>query len=242
MPGTWRRILLESTGSTNDFLKEGLLGLSDRTVVRAVRQTSGKGRLGRTWESPPGGLYASILLVPPPSPEHASRVALLIADIICGELLRAGIGACVKWPNDVIAGDGKIAGILPEYGTFPVPWFVTGMGVNLAAAPSIPGRNGPPPAAWARFAPPPDPDALLDRLLLELDEAWPDRTLDPISDRAEGITGRLWMSGREVEVVRGERLDTGIVKGIDAQGRLLLSTGSGMIYLDSGELSPVRSR
>ncbi len=242
MPGAWRRILLESTGSTNDFLKEGLKGLSDRTVVRAVRQTSGKGRLGRTWESPPGGLYASILLVPPPSPEHASRVALLLADIICGELLRAGIEACVKWPNDVIAGEGKIAGILAEYGTFPHPWFVTGMGVNLVEAPSIPGREGPPPVCWAGFAPPPDPGVLLDRILQELDEAWPDRALDPVSDRTEGISGRLWMSGREVGVTRGDRLDIGILEGIDGQGRLLLSTRSGMIYLDSGELSPVRGR
>lgn len=241
MPGTWRRILLESTGSTNDFLKEGLQSLSDRTVVRAVRQTSGKGRLGRTWESPPGGLFASILLVPPPSPEHASRVALLLSDIICGMLRLAGIAACVKWPNDVIAGEGKVAGILSEYGTFPSPWFVTGMGINLLEAPSIPAREGPPPVSWASFAPPPDPEALLDRLLLELDEAWPDRTLDPIKNRVEGISERLWMSGREVEVIRGDMPESGIVKGMDGQGRLLLSTRSGMIMLDSGELKPVRS-
>lgn len=240
MPGAWRRILLESTGSTNDFLKEGLRSLSDRTAVRAVKQTSGKGRLGRVWESPPGGLYASILLVPPPSPEHASHAALLLADIICGMLRGAGIEAYVKWPNDVIAGCGKIAGILAEYGTFPSPWFVTGIGVNLVEAPSIPGREGPPPVRWADFAPPPDPEALLDRLLLELDEAWPDRAQDPVAGRVDGISERLWMSGLEVAAVRGGRRDIGTVKGIDGQGRLMLATGSGLVMLDSGEISPVR--
>jgi len=241
VPGVWRRILLDSTSSTNDFLKERLEGLSDRTVVRAVRQTSGRGRLGRTWESPPGGLYASFLLVPPPSPEHASRVALLLADLLCGILRRAGIEAFVKWPNDVIAGEGKIAGILPEYGTHPHPWFVVGMGVNLVDAPSVPGRRGPLPVSWAGFAPPPDPDSLLDSLLQVLDEAWPARTLDPVSGRTHGISERLWMAGREVEVVRGGRTDSGIVRGIDAEGRLVLATGSGLIMLDSGEVESGRS-
>ncbi|NLI01833.1 MAG: biotin--[acetyl-CoA-carboxylase] ligase, partial [Candidatus Fermentibacter daniensis] len=80
----WVVIELESVGSTNDYLKERLHGLHDRTVVTARRQTAGRGRLGRTWASPPGGLYASLLLKPPPVPELAQRVSLLAAGILCG--------------------------------------------------------------------------------------------------------------------------------------------------------------
>lgn len=229
-------IRLESVRSTNDFLKEGVASLPDRLAVIADEQTSGRGRLGRSWASPHGGLYASILLKPPPPPEMAARVALLSADILCGILGQSGIEARIKWPNDVLVEDRKIAGILPEYGTSPVPWFILGVGMNLASMPGIADSRGLAPAAWYEFGAPPAARDLLDTFLDHLDEAWPDRAADPLLDRLEAISARLWMVGRPVLVARGDEILEGVVSGIAEDGRLVLSGGRGESIIDSGEL------
>lgn len=232
-------IRLESVSSTNDFLKEGLTSFPDRQAVVADEQTSGRGRLGRSWASPRGGLYASILLKPPPPPEMASRVALLSADILCGILGQSGIEARIKWPNDVLVDDRKIAGILPEYGTGPMPWFILGVGMNLASVPGIADGRGLAPAAWYEFGAPPAPPDLFDTFLDSLDEAWPDRMADPLLNRLDSISTRLWMVGRRVLVARGDDILEGVVSGIAEDGRLVLSGSGGESVIDSGELRQV---
>ena len=235
----WEVIDLESVGSTNDYLKERLQGLHDRTVVTARRQTAGRGRLGRTWASPPGGLYASLLLKPPPVPELAQRVSLLAAEILCGIMGEAGMDACIKWPNDVLVDDRKIAGILPEFGTKPEPWFILGAGVNLVSAPPVPDGRGLPSTAWSEYARPPAPGELLASFLSCLDAAWPDRSVDPLAGGTESISRRLWRFGRTVHISRGSDAVTGVVTGIDAKGRLVLRSDSGTTVLDSGEIGMI---
>lgn len=239
VPHRWEVIALDSVGSTNDYLKERVHGLSDRTVVSADRQTAGRGRLGRTWASPPGGLYASLLLKPPPVPELAQRVSLLAAEILCGILGEGSVEACIKWPNDVLIGDRKIAGMLPEYGTNPEPWFILGAGVNLVSAPPVPDGRGLPSTAWSEHARPPEPGTLLSIFLSRLDAAWPDRSIDPIAGRTESISRRLWRFGRTVHISRGGDGVTGVVEGIDALGRLVLGSYSGTMVLDSGEIGMI---
>lgn len=90
--------------------------LGPGTVVVAASQTAGRGRLGRSWYSPPGlGLYLSVLLRPEGAPDLAPRLTLVGALAVCTTCRDLhGVDAGIKWPNDVLAAGRKIAGILAE--------------------------------------------------------------------------------------------------------------------------------
>ena len=111
-------------------------GAGEWTVVVADTQTRGRGRLGRVWESPPGGLWFSIILRPPISPDMASRIQMLGAVAVLKVLRttikgRGKVG--VKWPNDIIVGGRKLGGILVETKTVAnaLSFAVIGVGINV---------------------------------------------------------------------------------------------------------------
>ena len=106
------------------------------TVVLAARQERGRGRVGRTWQSPLGNLHLSVLL-PPPSTERLTLVPLLLAVAVQQALADLGVAARLKWPNDLLVGDHKVAGILVEtaFGGVPPGALVAGIGINVATVP-----------------------------------------------------------------------------------------------------------
>jgi BirA family biotin operon repressor/biotin-[acetyl-CoA-carboxylase] ligase len=121
--------------STNDFAKElARQGAPEGTVVQAGVQTGGKGRLGRTWISPPGGLWLSLIVRPPLPAEKCSSLALLVSlwVIECLEK-RAALPFEVYWPNDIYVRRKKLGGILLESSVSKggVDWIVAGMGLNV---------------------------------------------------------------------------------------------------------------
>ena len=107
---------MESVNSTNTRLKElARQGAPQGTVVAALRQTGGRGRLGRSFSSPPGGLYLSILWRPESPPEKASRLSCAGALAACAAIEEVcGVSPDIKWPNDLLLGGKKISGILTE--------------------------------------------------------------------------------------------------------------------------------
>jgi len=125
------------TESTNDDVKEAARsGEAEGFVVWAWEQKGGRGRQGRTWYSPPGNLYASILLRPPGEARHAARYAFVAAlalhDLVKDYLPDAAI--TLKWPNDVLVFGKKISGVLMESSLTPqskLEWLVVGMGLNI---------------------------------------------------------------------------------------------------------------
>ena len=127
---------LMETASTNTTAKElAIHGAPEGTLVVSERQTRGKGRLGREWFSPPGeGIYLSIILRPSVSPAEAPKITLLAA-VAMAEALReaAGVQALIKWPNDILLGGKKVAGILTEISTEmdAIDYLVIGLGVNV---------------------------------------------------------------------------------------------------------------
>lgn len=124
----WRVEVVDETGSTNaDVAARARAGEAPGLVLVAETQTLGRGRLGRTWTSPPrAGLTFSALLTVPPSP----WVPLLAGVAMCRALGdAAGVEARLKWPNDVLVGDRKICGILAEVAAGRV---VLGMGLNVS--------------------------------------------------------------------------------------------------------------
>jgi BirA family biotin operon repressor/biotin-[acetyl-CoA-carboxylase] ligase len=133
----------ESVGSTNDEACQlARDGADDGTVVWADAQTKGRGRHGRTWVSPKGNLYCSIVLRPNKTPSEAAQLSLLTAVAMgdaLSELLSETCAAQHKWPNDILVDGAKIAGILLESSGGdrhrPVDWLVLGCGVNIVSHP-----------------------------------------------------------------------------------------------------------
>ena len=129
----------ESIPSTSDRLKAlARAGAPEWTIVLADEQSGGRGRDGRTWASPPGGLYLSVLLRP-----RFEKVGLLplSAGVAVAEAVgEFGVKTELKWPNDVLASGRKLAGILSEAASGPagVEWVVLGIGVNVSLDP-VPG-------------------------------------------------------------------------------------------------------
>jgi BirA family biotin operon repressor/biotin-[acetyl-CoA-carboxylase] ligase len=136
VPGSiWSSIdVVAQTGSTNeDLLAAARSGASEGAVLVAERQTRGRGRRGRSWVSQPGAaLTFSVLLRPARVPRQALGWLPLLTGVALARALRAGTGVDValKWPNDVLAGGAKLAGILAEQAGEAV---VVGIGINVSA-------------------------------------------------------------------------------------------------------------
>lgn len=137
----YRLVRLDETASTNDDARRlAGEGAPQGTLVWADRQSAGRGRRGRRWDSPPGNLYMSLLLRPTVPLTQAGQVGFLAALSIAetaAELLPNRAVAC-KWPNDVLIDGKKTAGLLLESeakadGT--ADWLVLGLGVNVASHP-----------------------------------------------------------------------------------------------------------
>lgn len=151
LAGKYAKIdVVGSTGSTNADLRKALDdGAGDRTVLLAEEQTAGVGRRARVWSSPKGaGLYLSVAL----RPEGVSFSALGSLSVVAGLAVRAtaasvGVDAVLKWPNDVLVGGAKTAGILAEAVASEPPSIVLGIGLNvLPLGDGVPAGPGGLPA------------------------------------------------------------------------------------------------
>jgi BirA family biotin operon repressor/biotin-[acetyl-CoA-carboxylase] ligase len=211
------------TGSTNaDLLAEAEAGAPEGLWLRAESQRGGRGRMGRTWLSPPGNLYAStIVRLHPGEPEPATLA--LVAAVALEEVAAAYAEPGklqLKWPNDLIAGHAKLAGILLERAGDAV---VVGFGVNLAHHPKDLER---PTASFASLGfGSPEPGVFL----LDLSEAfarwlarWRGEGLGPVRSR--------WLErGYPVGTALSTTGAEGLFEGIDSTGALLLRRADGQI-------------
>jgi BirA family biotin operon repressor/biotin-[acetyl-CoA-carboxylase] ligase len=139
-PPGWHVREVAETGSTNADLLAEADTAPDRTVLRADHQTAGRGRLDRRWDAPPGAnLLVSVLFRHPGSDpgELLRRVAIAVA-VAANEI--AGLGAVLKWPNDVLVDGRKLAGILAQRSANGA--VVVGAGVNVGWAPDGAARIG----------------------------------------------------------------------------------------------------
>ncbi len=126
----WRVRAFGAVRSTNDVARRlAAGGAPEGTVVVAGTQWGGRGRGGTRWHSPRGGLWLSVVLRPGVAADDAHGLCAAAALALAGAVNTvAGVGASVKWPNDVLVGDRKVAGILVEGGAAA---YVLGVGVNV---------------------------------------------------------------------------------------------------------------
>lgn len=208
-----------------------LLGPGDPEGAVAVTdfQTGGRGRLGRTWTAPPGtALLCSVLLRPPPG----SRIAQLslVGGLAAAQTVEAALrrSAQLKWPNDVLVDDCKVAGLLAEARDGVV---VLGVGLNVNQTAAELPEDARVPAASLRTldGAERDRDELLLDLLERLEAAYDSWLEGGLRALHAELSSRDALAGRAV-TVDGR---SGRALGIDEEGRLVLDSGS----VESGEVS-----
>jgi BirA family biotin operon repressor/biotin-[acetyl-CoA-carboxylase] ligase len=219
--------------STNTYLLgQAREGAADGVVVVADRQTAGRGRLGRRWVAPPGGsLLFSVLLRP--AGLSAERAHLLTASMAlagaaaCERL--AGVEPSLKWPNDLVVGEKKLAGILAEADLRPGPppelaAVVIGMGINVAWH-----GDAPPEVAGIAVALDGVAGAVVDRadLLVEL-LGQLERRLADLDGVAADYRARCTTLGRLVRVELAGEILTGRAIDITPEGHLVIDPGHGL--------------
>jgi BirA family biotin operon repressor/biotin-[acetyl-CoA-carboxylase] ligase len=227
----------ESLGSTSDLLlRLAAGGEPGGLAVLAHRQTAGRGRDGRPWESVAGNMHLSLLIRPEGPAREAPQWGLLAAVALHDALaphLPDAAALTLKWPNDVLLSGAKVAGMLCECAADAgqrIEWLVIGLGANLAFAPAVPGR---PTACLADHGKPPGPEAMACAVLAAF-EHWRGIRV------AEGFgpIRAAWMA-------RGPRPDAalsirggiaGRYQGLAEDGSLLLASGGRVHAVVSGEL------
>jgi len=122
----------KETESTNIIAREIASSVGEGTVVIAESQTSGRGRLGRKWISPEGGIWLSIILKPRIEPVYAPRITLLAGVSVAKTMQGFGLPAKIKWPNDILVNGKKVCGILTEIGAEVdiIDYLVVGIGID----------------------------------------------------------------------------------------------------------------
>ena len=233
--GLWRALdVTPSTGSTNaDLLARARDGAPEGEVLAAEEQTAGRGRMGRSWQSPPrAALTFSMLLRPAPvPPARRGWLPLLAGTAVAGAVRTvAAVDARLKWPNDVLAGEAKLGGILAEAVGDAV---IVGVGLNVSAVPPrLPEQALPATSLRALGTASLAREPLLAEILAEFGRwylAWREAGGDP--DRCGLRAGYTRLSatiGRRVRVeMPGGQLLSGLAVGVDEDGRLLVRAESG---------------
>jgi BirA family biotin operon repressor/biotin-[acetyl-CoA-carboxylase] ligase len=243
-PG-WRVELTETSPSTNaDVAARARAGEPEGLVLVTEHQTAGRGRLDRVWVTPPRAALTFSLLVRPETVPVARWPWLpLLTGLAVAEAVRevAGVPATLKWPNDVLVGDLKLAGILVERVEVPAGAAVVGVGLNVSST----REELPVESATSLFlagATTPDRTALLVGVLTRFShwyDAWSasgGAALRPSYREACSTLGREV----RVDLPGGEPLH-GRAVDVDADGRLLVDDGRTVRALGAGDVVHVRS-
>jgi BirA family biotin operon repressor/biotin-[acetyl-CoA-carboxylase] ligase len=231
LPAGYELASFEEIDSTNEEARRrALAGERGPLWIWALRQTAGRGRRGRGWESPIGNLSSTLLLTPGVSAADAARLSF-VAALAVREVAAAFVGTAsvkVKWPNDVLIDGRKTAGILlessGESGAQVLPWLAVGIGINLAHAPE---NAAYPATAFTQHAAAPTPAQALSELAAAWDRyfrVWRAKGFAPIREAwlehavgiGQAVTARL----------PGDTIN-GIFEGLDSGGALLLALPDG---------------
>jgi BirA family biotin operon repressor/biotin-[acetyl-CoA-carboxylase] ligase len=240
LPPLFSLVTHDVLGSTSDEAKRlATEGAPHGTLVWAREQTGGRGRLDRSWVSPRGNLFMSVVLRPEAPPAQAAELgfvaALAVAETVSA-FVPADVPVLLKWPNDVLAAGGKIAGILLEARSGMaglVDWVVLGIGTNIVAAPSA---TPYPATCLGAHAPAPPVETVLQLLATALAQhlqTWEGRGFPPIRDawlsRARGL-------GEVLEIRHGGELVKGRFLDLDMDGALVLETRTGVRRITAGDV------
>ena len=223
----------DSVPSTNDIaLRLTQVPVPEGTVVIADEQTAGRGRRGRPWVSPRGGVWLSVILSPDLALETVPIVGFAAA-IAAAVAIRktTGLLARLKWPNDVLVDGKKVVGVLTE--AAPAPgWVVVGVGINAnIARHALPeGPTSPVASLQTLLGRPIDREALMRTLLRELD-----RWYAMLGSAGVGSVLRRWREmadtlGKPVRVEMASATICGVARDVDESGALWIAMADGTAH------------
>lgn len=235
-----RLIVRDEVGSTMEEARRALhQGDPGQLWIVARSQNAGRGRHGRQWSSPPGNLYASLLLVNPCEPALAPQLGFVAGLALHDAAARVtGLAAprlALKWPNDLLVDGAKCSGLLLEgesgAGRFAV---IAGLGINIASC----AEGTPYPASFLRAH---RPDVTIEATLAALAEAFAERFAIWQRPGGFGPTRQAWLEraaflGQTITIRPPSGAVTGVFSGLDPAGRLLLETPGGTRAFDAGDL------
>ena len=221
-------LYFRSLSSTNDVAKHlATRGIKEGTIVLAENQSKGKGRLGRKWFSPKGGLWFSVILRPEIEPKHAPKLTLLGSVAVVKTMNKLyGIGAEIKWPNDILINQKKVCGILTEtsIGGENLNFAVLGFGVNanldLEAFPQH--LRDCATTLKAQLGKEISREILLCNLMENVENSYVsfgNRKFEAILDEWRKLSGFL---GSHVRILDGKRAIEGTALDLDAEGALIV--------------------
>jgi BirA family biotin operon repressor/biotin-[acetyl-CoA-carboxylase] ligase len=245
LPSLFTLVELDTVDSTNAEARrraeQGADAAPEGTIVWAAEQTAGRGRRGRTWISPRGNFYASVILRPDVPLKDAAQfgfvASLAVFDTI-GSLAQPGTDAHTKWPNDLLIAGRKVAGILLEAqgaasSDAPPDFVIVGVGVNLMHYPEdveFPatsmideGTTVMAPEFLEGFA----------RHFLAWSSIWVDEGFERLR---KNWLWRCDQVGKEVEVRLANETLTGLFKDLDGSGALILETPTGPRTITAGDI------
>jgi BirA family biotin operon repressor/biotin-[acetyl-CoA-carboxylase] ligase len=231
---------LPDCASTQDIVRAAAAtGAPEGFVAVADHQTAGRGRRGRTWSDEPGqALMFSLLLRPEPPTEQLAPLALVLGIAVAEAL---PVEARLRWPNDVVAGGAKLAGILTELET-PAGagrYVVAGIGINVnTPADGLPETDRlPATSLLAETGERHDRLALLHDVLGRIQATyreWEELGFPALFDRFRLLDD---LAGREVALQLGDGFTEGAAAGVDGTGRLVVQLADGSEQrLDAGEV------
>lgn len=218
-------------------------GAAEGTLVVTDMQTAGRGRRGRSWNSPAGvNVYFTLLLRPAYEPDKASMITLVMALAVAeGISLTCGLEAEIKWPNDVVVNGKKVCGILTEMNVAHgrIRHVVVGVGVNVGLQ-EFPPEIGATAASLAAECGRPVSRAALTANILKAFEKYYESFRQELSLSCirEIYNGRLVNRNREVRVLDPKGEFQGIARGINESGELVVERDDGSVTMVfAGEVS-----
>jgi len=233
----------ESTGSTNEVaLAWARDDAPHGAVVTAESQTQGRGRRGRAWSSPAGkGLYLSLILRPDLPPAHVPRLTILAALAVAHTVEKSsGVVAETKWPNDVLIGGRKVAGVLceAEWKDGKLSFAVVGIGLNVNfRTEDLPERVLFPATSLLIET---ETTRLISEvkhiLLAELETLYSRYVNGDWDDLRAEYSRRCASTGRHVTVTNEGSQYSGVAAGIDEDGLLLVQTAEGIRSVIAGDV------
>ena len=235
-----------SIASTNTYLIAQAAPAAERLrVAIADHQTSGRGRRYRRWVSPPGaGLYMSVAYTFEEKPAQLPSLTLATGVGVIDAFAALGIeGVTLKWPNDVVALDGKLGGILTEIQSQPSDSItvVTGIGINLAfpedAEASIESDWAARTVDLSKICDPvPDRSRIAAVILDHVHEVMRKFAAFGFTTFAQHWAKYDWLHNREVIVDQSDKQILGVAAGVDQDGALLVNTDNGQTRVVSGSV------
>ncbi len=222
----WSLEVFDELPSTSDYcIEQAKSGAPAGLAVMARQQSAGRGSRGRTWTAPEKNLNLSVLLRPACAASQAGLFSLM-AGVSVAEALP--VQTMLKWPNDILAGGAKLAGILIDAAPRDqhLEWLVIGIGINLANAPAIPGRATTALQFHGVAMAPDDAATAVLEALSRWHQAKPQQIIAAWLSRAHPVGTKLTINGSK----------TGHFAGLTEAGELRLATGSRIEIFNTGEV------